>query len=134
VGAGSEHARSDYEASEYARPRRTVRVEVLVLDDCPYRDWTIALVERAIAETGVSARVDVVEVTNQPQAELKRFLGSPSVQVDGRDVEPDLYGRDDFAVESRIYRTGRGISGWPEEGWVRDALLRAAAIGLVSAS
>jgi hypothetical protein len=114
--------------------RRTVRVEILLLEDCPYADATMALVERAIADTGVPARIELVVVTNEPQAHLKRFLGSPTVRVDGRDVEPGASLLDDYGIGGRLYRTERGLCGWPDEAWIRDALLRTSAIVLVPAS
>ena len=112
-------------------PQRTVRVEILSRVDCPNKGMAITIVERVIRETGILARLDLVEITNEPQAELKRFLGSPTVRVDGRDVEFGASERSDYSVTGRIYYTDRGICGWPEESWVRDALLRAAAIALV---
>jgi hypothetical protein len=114
-------------------PRRVVRVEILVLEDCPYFEPTVTLVERAISETGVMARIELVVVTNEPQARIKRFLGSPTVRVDGLDVEPGASDHDDFGVGGRLYRTARGLCGWPDEDWVRDALTRRSAIALVPA-
>jgi hypothetical protein len=117
--------------AEEAAPRRTVRVEVLARPDCPCRTLTIAIVERAVLETGVQARLEVIDITNEPQAERRRFLGSPTVRVDGRDVEPEMNECEDFSLASRVYRTEHGLAGWPNENWIRDALVRSAAIGLV---
>jgi hypothetical protein len=114
-------------------PRRVVRVEILALEDCPYLEPTVALVERAISGTGVSARIELVFVTNEPQARIKRFLGSPTVRVDGLDVEPGASDIEEFGVGGRLYRTDKGLSGWPDEEWVRDALVRRSGIGLVQA-
>ena len=113
------------------RLQRTIRIEVLSRTDCPNRGMAITIVERAIRETGVSARLDLVEITNEPQAEFQRFLGSPTVRVDGRDVEFGASDRTDYSLSGRLYYTERGLCGWPDETWVRDALLRAAAIALV---
>jgi hypothetical protein len=115
-------------------PRRTVRVEVLARPDCPCRKLTIAIVERAVLETGVQARVEIVDITNEPQAEWRRFLGSPTVRVDGRDVEPEMNGSDDYSLASRVYRTEHGLAGWPDALWIREALVRSAAIALVPTS
>jgi hypothetical protein len=116
-----------------AVPRRIVRVEILALEDCPYLEPTVTLVQRAISETGVAARIELVVVTNEPQARIRRFLGSPTVRVDGLDVEPGASDIDDFGVGGRLYRTDRGLCGWPDANWVRDALVRRSAIALVPA-
>jgi catechol 2,3-dioxygenase-like lactoylglutathione lyase family enzyme len=38
-------------------------------------------------------------------AQTERFLGSPTVRVDGRDVEPDAETRTDHGIKCRIYRS-----------------------------
>jgi hypothetical protein len=109
-----------------AVPGRTVRVEILARRDCPARDLAISLVDEAIFATGVPARVEVIDVVTEDQARRRRFLGSPTVRVDGRDVDPRAEGRTDYSLATRIYRTERGLAGGPDEVWIRDALLRAA--------
>jgi len=108
-------------------PARTVRVEVLARRNCPNRGIAITLAERAVRETGVPARIEVVDMSTESQAQRRRFLGSPTVRVDGRDVEPGSNGRTGFTLACRVYRTERGLAGWPDERWVREALLLAAA-------
>lgn len=104
----------------------SVRVAILAREDCPNRDMAIIVVERVVDETGIPAEIEVVDVADDDDAEEFRVLGSPTVFVDGRDVDPaPLY--DEFSVDDRIYRTPRGPSGWPEAEWIRDALLRAVA-------
>ena len=104
----------------------SVRIEVLAREDCPNRGMALVVVERVVDETGIPADIEIVEVESDEDAEAYRVLGSPTVMVDGRDVDPrPLY--DDFSVDDRIYHTPRGPSGWPEAEWIRDALLRAVA-------
>ena len=55
------------------------------------------------------------------------MLGSPTVLVDGRDVDPEPNPHAEYTADDRIYRTDRGPCGWPEPEWIRDALLRAVA-------
>jgi hypothetical protein len=118
--------RPGIESTVSTAPGRAVRVEILARRDCPARDLAISLVDEAIFATGVPARVHVIDVVTEDQARRRRFLGSPTVRVDGRDVDPWAEGRSDYSLNTRIYRTGRGLAGGPDEGWIRDALLRAA--------
>jgi hypothetical protein len=87
----------------------------------------LQVVERAIRRSGVAAQVQVVDVCSEAQAQRRRFLGSPSVLVDGVDVEPGAVERTDYTLACRVYRCGHGIQGWPEEAWIRSALLMRAA-------
>ena len=87
----------------------------------------IAVVEKVVAETGVHAHIEVVDVTSEQQARERRFLGSPTVRIEGRDVDQQLNGRTEFTLADRVYRTDRGLAGWPDAAWVREALLLAVA-------
>jgi len=104
-----------------------VRIEILAREDCPSRGMAIAVVERVVEETGVPAHVEVVVMTSEADARERRFLGSPTVRVEGRDVDQRLNGRREYTLADRIYRTDRGLAGWPDAAWVREALLLAVA-------
>ncbi|HEX4930220.1 MAG TPA: hypothetical protein VFV62_05865 [Gaiellaceae bacterium] len=87
----------------------------------------ISVVERVVEETGVPAEIEVVEVETLAQARKLLFPGSPTVRVDGRDVDRQPNGNGDVSLGDRVYRTGRGLAGWPDEQWIRDAILLAVA-------
>ena len=103
----------------------SVRIEILARTDCDSRGMALSIVERAVHETGVPAEIEVVEVTTLAQARKLEFPGSPTVRVDGRDV--DLQPNGDVSLDDRVYRTERGLAGWPDGQWVRDAILLAVA-------
>ncbi len=105
----------------------SVRVEILAREDCPNRGMAITVVERAVDDTGIPAEIEVIDVTSNEEAQEHRLLGSPTVLVDGRDVDPDAKPDVEFTYDDRVYRTGRGLAGWPDPEWIRDALLRAVA-------
>ena len=48
-------------------------------------------------------RPRVVRVESADAAEHLRFLGSPTVRVDGHDVEAGTADRDDFGLQCRVY-------------------------------
>jgi hypothetical protein len=106
---------------------RKPRVEILYFDGCPSHEAARELVEHVAAELDIEPETDLVEVCDPESAVRLRFLGSPTVRVDGRDVEPGAEKRGDFILACRMYRTERGLSGQPDPGWVREALTEAAA-------
>lgn len=52
--------------------------------------WQTALKELndALKQAGVEAEIKTIVVSTQEEAEQHRFLGSPTVHIDGRDVDP----------------------------------------------
>lgn len=97
-------------------------VEVLTFDGCPHAEPALELVMRVLDESGVAADVRRVDVTDAASAEAHRFLGSPTIRVNGRDIEPGADERDQYVLSCRIYPTERGLQGQPDESWLRDAL------------
>lgn len=98
------------------------RVEILYFDGCPNHERTRALVEQIAAELELEPRVELVPVADPETAKKLRFLGSPTVRVNGRDIEPGAEERRDFVYSCRVYQTDQGFSGQPREAWVRQAL------------
>lgn len=97
-------------------------VEILFFAGCPNYEQTRELVERVCDATDVDAEVRLIEVTSREDAERVRFLGSPSVRVNGRDVEPGAAERRTFTLACRVYRTQSGVGGQPPVEWIRAAL------------
>lgn len=98
------------------------RVDILYFEDCPNHEAARVLVERIAAELRVEPEIHAIEVPDTAAAMRLRFLGSPTVRVDGRDVEPGAEERRDYALSCRVYRGEHGSFGRPEERWVREAL------------
>lgn len=117
-------------AVHHGRRRREVGlgplVEILYFDGCPNHDGAVALVERVAAELGLRPEIRLVNVPDEKTASRVRFLGSPTVRISGRDVEPRAEERTDFGLSCRVFRTERGLAGQPEEALIRDALRSAA--------
>jgi hypothetical protein len=102
------------------------RVEILYFEGCPNHEPARTLVERLATQLRIEPEIELVEVADPEAAVALRFLGSPTVRVNGRDIEPGAEKRRDFAFSCRIYRSERGVAEQPEESWVREALTEAA--------
>lgn len=100
-----------------------MKIDVLFFGGCPNHAPTVELVRDVVRELEVNAEVCEVEVKTEQEAESLRFLGSPTVQVEGVDIEPAR--RDDsiHAMSCRMY----GASGVPPRELVVSALKERAA-------
>ena len=109
-------------------------VEILYFDGCPNHEAAQELVERISSELGLEPELRLVNVPDEEAARRLRFLGSPTVRVGGRDVDPHADERDDYVLSCRVYRTESGFAGQPDERWIRAALEREASNGAAAAS
>jgi hypothetical protein len=104
-----------------------VQIELLYFDGCPNHEALLPRLRELLADGRISSEIDLRRITNDEAAQRERFLGSPTVRVNGRDVEPDAERRTDYGMKCRLYRTPVGLSGQPEEEWLRAALRDATA-------
>ena len=95
-----------------------LKVEVLFFDGCPNHEPTVQLARDVVAGVAIAAEVHEVAVETHEDAERLRFLGSPSVRVNGRDIEPGAQDRTGFSLSCRVY----GASGVPPREWLVAAL------------
>lgn len=82
-------------------------VEILFFEGCPHHQSTVKRVKDAVRETGVDAEVVEVEIDGPEDAVARRFHGSPSVHVDGVDIEPGARDRTNYGYACRTY-AGQG--------------------------
>jgi hypothetical protein len=109
-----------------AEAMRRPSVQILFFEGCPNHKQASELVEQVAHELGLQPEIALVEVTDVETAERLRFLGSPTIRVEGRDVEPGADELDDFAMSCRVYRSEQGLAGQPDGQLIRDALTSAA--------
>lgn len=101
-------------------------IEVLTFAGCPHAQPAVEMVERLVTELKLEAAVRRIKISDLEQAKAHRFLGSPTIRVNGRDIEPSAADRTDYTLACRIYRTEQGAPGEPDERLLRRALLAAA--------
>lgn len=97
-------------------------IELLTFEGCPHAEPALELVRRVIAESNVDATVRRVDVPDAEAAAAQRFLGSPTIRVDGCDIEPGVAEREHYVLSCRIYLTDSGFTSEPDEQWLREAL------------
>ena len=103
-----------------------MKVELLYFDGCPSYERLLPRLRELVAETDPEAEIELRAVESMEEAEREGFLGSPTVRVDGVNVDPGASGRADFGLKCRLYRSDAGASPLPPEGWVREALSKSA--------
>ncbi len=98
-----------------------MRVSFLYYEDCPSHNLALERLREVIAEEDTPGEVEVVKVETEEQARELRFVGSPTIRVDGQDIDPPSDSR--YALTCRSYRLADGrISPLPSKDMVRRAL------------
>ncbi len=100
----------------------THKVEILRFQDCTNHPAARHLLEYVIAEVAPGTPIEDVDATDPAVAKRLRFPGSPTIRIDGVDVDPTYVDPGDYTPRCRLYRTNAGLRGLPERRWIEDAL------------
>jgi hypothetical protein len=84
-----------------------MRVELYFWEGCPSYPEAEALLADVLRDRGIDVRIERREVLTQEEAEQLVFPGSPTIRIDGRDVDPDGASARP-ALTCRIYRLPDG--------------------------
>src|SRR6267154_5265266 len=102
-----------------------MKIEVLYFDGCPNHKPAVERVQELLREEGVSAEVVEVNVSDASIAQEVGFLGSPSVRVNGLDVEPEARTIREYGMMCRTYSVGGQREGLPSREMLRQAIREA---------
>jgi hypothetical protein len=97
-----------------------MKIELLYFNGCP--SWKAALknLETALVAEVVEAEIELIEVKDSEQANLLKFLGSPSFCVNGQDWW--LEARQTYNLSCRVYATSQGMRGVPTVEMLREKI------------
>ena len=90
-----------------------MQIEFLWFDDCPNHTAARALLSEVLAERGIEAEIDDVNVPDLESGERVKFAGSPSIGIDGADVEPDYEDTGDYNASLSRLPDERGATRRP---------------------
>lgn len=99
-----------------------MKIEIFYLAGCPNHQPTVKRVNKLIQDLDVTAEVSEVAVADSASALTYRFPGSPTVHVNGVDVEPAARTSTGFGLACRTYRDGPVQEGIPPTSLIREAL------------
>ena len=107
---------------------QSFQIEVLYFKGCPNHEPAVERVRQAMTAEAVASPIEEIEVTDGAMAQKVRFLGSPSVRVNGVDVEEGAREAQTFGLGCRTYFEQNRRSGLPSVDSIRRALMDAPSI------
>ena len=107
-----------------------MKIEVFYIDGCQNCQPAVERVNELLQELRLTGNLLEVPVTDSASTIAVRFLGSPTIHVNGTDVEPSSRTSDQFGLMCRTYVDGPQRDGVPSAELVRRALLEASNQGI----
>jgi hypothetical protein len=97
-----------------------MKIEVLYFEVCPNYRPALDRLRSVLRQEGLSAEVSEIVVNDEAAAKALKFIGSPTIRVNGLDIEVDSRTVEDPAFACRRYADGS-----PSEEMIRSALREA---------
>lgn len=96
-----------------------VKVEFLYFRQCPAHKQALANLKAALRECKMQADLRIIDVKSREQGEKLGFQGSPSIRVNGRDLD----GRNDgYFYACRVYRINGKVTATPTKEFILERL------------
>lgn len=104
-----------------------MKIQFLYYEDCPSHDAALERLRSVMAEEGIEGNIEIARVETDEQAQELRFVGSPTILINGEDIAPPPPSAH-YALTCRAYRLEDGrISPLPSPDMMRRALRAARA-------
>jgi hypothetical protein len=99
-----------------------VTIEFLFWEGCPSHPEAKELLESVLAERRIDVPIEMHEIRTKEEAVARAFPGSPTIRIDGRDVDPGG-AEEPPALTCRVYRFPDGrVSPVPSREQLEEAL------------
>lgn len=103
-----------------------MRIEFYYYADCPSHEQALDRLRAVMSDVGVTDEIAITEVVSDDEAVRLHFLGSPTIRIDGRDIDDTAAQRSDYGLSCRAYTRPDGrITPLPPREIIETALRRA---------
>jgi len=102
--------------NQSAKGKAKMKIELLYFDSCPSYKQALTNIKAALKEKKLQAELILINVQSEEKAQKVGFQGSPSVRINGKDIE----GRDQgFSFSCRLYN----VNGKPSTAPGKEAII-----------
>jgi hypothetical protein len=97
-------------------------LELLFLPGCPNHSAAVELVRDVLETEGLSMELMEIPITGPDQAQMHGFPGSPTLRVNGQDIEDIPSERLSVGFACRTYLVNGKPQGVPPRSWLEHAI------------
>jgi hypothetical protein len=97
-------------------------IEILYVADCPHYEPATLEISKALRQEHLSAEVKHIEILGQDMAEALKFLGSPTIRINGIDIQASARNANGFGMCCRCYGTSQAKETGPSAALIHAAI------------
>lgn len=101
-----------------------LKIEFLYFRNCPNHETARQLLREVLRENNLRVTLHNMRIDSHGEALAKRFLGSPTIRINGVDIERGTENRSDYGMQCRVYFVDGHFTGVPSKQIIQAALRR----------
>lgn len=105
-----------------------MRIELLYYPECPSHERALELIQQALRDEGLQAEINIIRIETQEQADAYHFIGSPTIRINGRELQPQPNLPYRLTCRTFVHEDGR-LSPVPSLTMLREAIRQATSGG-----
>jgi hypothetical protein len=98
-----------------------LEIKLLYINGCPNLSPTLKLLKSILKEKDLEEKIELIEIKSQEDVEKHKFLGSPTIQINGLDIEKEKR-KSSPVFGCRMYKIGDNYSGIPPKHLIIEAI------------
>lgn len=98
-----------------------MKIEILFFRGCPNHRAAVERLHEVLRQENARAEIEEIEVSGSTRG----FPGSPTIRVNGQDIEPNMQTGHDSGLSCRTYFGPAGPEGAPPVELIRQAVRKA---------
>ena len=100
-----------------------ITVDILYHEDCTHYPTAIRYIKEVLAEEGIEATINEINVATVEAAQELNFFGSPTIRINGEDIESEAEQRQGHIRGScHVYNYKGQMYVTPQKEFIRAAL------------
>jgi hypothetical protein len=103
-------------------PRKVAEIYIMFINGCPGISTVAKYIKEVIAEEAIDAEISMVLIETLENARKLHFTGSPTVRINGKDVEINFLDNKDYGLQSRQYYMNGKKYNIPSKSMIKDAV------------
>ena len=96
-----------------------MKIEFFYFTGCPSYIKTLENLKEILAEKKIKAQLELINVKSPQEAQRLGFQGSPSIRIDGTDLDGKKEG---YSFNCRLYKINNQLTGIPSKEYISERL------------
>ena len=99
-----------------------MKIEFLYFDGCPNHETALTNLKDVLSDADMNDEIEIINIEKPEDVIKHRFLGSPSIRINNKDLEITEDDSTEYSMRCRRYKNGDLMEGFPSKELIKMKL------------